>query len=168
MLRFSLGEKHSEHLQIIAHDLARNLNSQIEPLCDEITRAFDEILLPAHSKPEVDGEWHAVIFHPRALRMLGIIVSRAFVGEELCRDERFTKTIASFANGVIIQFFILQIIPGEYLKSQLAKIMPQRRRVAALREMVRKPVLGRLEDIENNTVNPDVSYLTQLDDLQVI
>lgn len=141
---------------MVAHDLARNLNSQVEPLLDEICYIFDDIFLPLANKPDVDGQWHTVHLHPIVLRMIGITVSRAFVGKELCRDETFTKTIAQFANGVIMQLFILQVIPGEYVKTQLAKVLPQRKRIAALREMVRIPVLRRVEEIQNGKVNDEV------------
>lgn len=155
LLRFSLGEKHSEHLPGVALDLARNLNSHIQPLFNEITQCFDRIFLPPNSKPEIDGEWHSLVFHPTVLRVIGITVSRAFVGD-LCSDEDFTKTIAGFATGVILQLFALQIIPGEYLKTQAAKVMPQRRRIATLREMVRKLVMARLEDIEAEITDAEV------------
>lgn len=67
-----------------------------------------------------------------------------------------------------MQLFILKVVPGEYLKSQLAKILPQRKRVAALREMVREPVLARLENIKRGTVDAnDYTVLGKIVDMVV-
>ena len=82
--------------------------------------------------------------HPSTLSAIGRIITRILVGAKYTTLPAWTSTLAGFANGIIIQSFLLRKIPRLFLPL-IAPLLNTSRRVAKLRALILPDVRALIE-----------------------
>ncbi|KFY44346.1 hypothetical protein V494_01518, partial [Pseudogymnoascus sp. VKM F-4513 (FW-928)] len=112
-----LGHDNTDIIHVVRTDLTRSVDAMIAPLKQEIHLTLSQNFLPSTTPPQVveDEEWYPLTVHPSTLSSIGRITTRILVGKKYTTLPAWTTTLAGFANGIIIQSFILKHIPRAIL-----------------------------------------------------
>lgn len=92
------------HEHIIHKNLARNLNTFIPDLADEVQVASDDFF-------GMQEEWHSINLLDSFMKLVPRLTNRMFVGKPLCRNKDFLSNMEGFTNDVIRGFFLFPLIP---------------------------------------------------------
>jgi hypothetical protein len=139
-----LGHDNTDIIHLVRTDLTRSVDAMIAPLKSEIHLTLSThflppstppVLLPSSRGSEEEEEWYPLTVHPSTLSAIGRIITRILVGRKYTLLSAWTTTLAGFANGIIIQSFLLRKIP-RVLLPLIAPLFNTTRRVAKLRALI--------------------------------
>lgn len=128
----------------------------IAPLKDEIHLTLSTHFLPPSTPPTLlSGEqWYPLTVHPSTLSAIGRITTRILVGAKYTTLPAWTTTLAGFANGIIIQSFLLRKLPRAIIPL-IAPFFNTTRRVAKLRALILPDVRALLANPPTPGTYPD-------------
>lgn len=92
------------HEHVIHRNLARNLNSLIPDLSDEICRNVDELFGMQH-------EWRSFNLLDFFMKLILKTTNHMLVGEPLCQNQDYLDNILGFTNDVIRGFLLFPLTP---------------------------------------------------------
>lgn len=92
------------HEHVVHKNLARNLNTLIPDLNDEICHDVDEMF-------GMSEEWKEINVFNMFLKIIPKITNRMLVGEPLCRNDEYLDSMAGFTNDVIRGLLIFGLTP---------------------------------------------------------
>ncbi|KFZ15790.1 hypothetical protein V502_05410 [Pseudogymnoascus sp. VKM F-4520 (FW-2644)] len=143
-----LGHDNTDIIHLVRTDLTRSVDAMIAPLKSEIHTSLSANFLPPSTAPTVldNEEWYPLTVHPSTLSAIGRITTRILVGAKYTTLPAWTDTLAGFANGIIIQSFLLRNLP-RCIIPLIAPLFNTTRRVAKLRALI-------LPDVRALLANP--------------
>ncbi|CAK4033384.1 P450 monooxygenase [Lecanosticta acicola] len=144
-----LGKLYHEH--VIHRNLARKLQVIIPEIWDEVQACFNDLW------GNDTEEWKDIVVFESITAMVARLSNRLLVGLPLCRNEKFLKANAAFAQDVINCLIANQLIP-DILKSVLMPIaaLPNNYHYWQTRKYTLPIIKQRIADIEEQERNPDV------------
>ncbi|OBT66800.1 hypothetical protein VE03_04114 [Pseudogymnoascus sp. 23342-1-I1] len=151
-----LGHDNTDIIHLVRTDLTRAVDAMIAPLKDEIHTSLSLHFLPPSTRPTtISGEaWYPLTVHPSTLTAIGRITTRILVGAKYTLLPAWTTTLAGFANGIIIQSFLLRNLPRR-LVPFIAPLFNTTRRVAKLRALILPDVRALLANPPTPGTYPD-------------
>ncbi|KAL9122025.1 MAG: hypothetical protein Q9187_001417 [Circinaria calcarea] len=151
------------HTGITGHDLAMEnlIRRDVGRLLDRVYTVFDDEALKAITDQIGSCE---VILLPEVVRIIIKISQRVFVGEELCQDQRWLKTITDCTSGAFGSITILwqyKWIMRPLVAWQLPGLRAIHKHRADARKLLKPVVEKRLEAMENTSFKllPDLIQL---------
>jgi len=99
------------HVKIIKKDVTFKLNTWIPMMVEETELAMDRYFTKYVTASESYGGWQKVPIFQVFLKAIAQTSSRIFVGEEICREEKYLDAVTSFATLVLPTAAIVKIIP---------------------------------------------------------
>ncbi|KAG6009125.1 hypothetical protein E4U21_003194 [Claviceps maximensis] len=124
--------------EIAQRELTKKLNKVTQPLNEEMALAMSEILTESE-------DWHTVNLKDVALYLVTRTSSRVFLGEELCRDEKWIKVTREYSVAAFEAMEKMLVWPSP-LRPIISRFLPTCRRAASLIKDARDcmaPVLER-------------------------
>ncbi|KFY89950.1 hypothetical protein V498_06241 [Pseudogymnoascus sp. VKM F-4517 (FW-2822)] len=151
-----LGHDNTDIIHLVRTDLTRSVDAMIAPLKDEIHLTLSTHFLPPSTPPTLlSGEqWYPLTVHPSTLSAIGRITTRILVGAKYTTLPAWTTTLAGFANGIIIQSFLLRKLPRAIIPL-IAPFFNTTRRVAKLRALILPDVRALLANPPTPGTYPD-------------
>ncbi|OBT75677.1 hypothetical protein VF21_05186 [Pseudogymnoascus sp. 05NY08] len=143
-----LGHDNTDIIHLVRTDITRSVDAMIDPLKDEIHTTLSLHFLPPTTAATVidNEEWYPLTVHPSTLTAIGRITTRILVGKKYTTLPAWTDTLAGFANGIIIQSFLLKHL-WRPIVPLIAPLFNTTRRVAKLRALI-------LPDVRALLANP--------------
>lgn len=109
--------KNNLHFRTLQEKLTPHLNHLTAPMQDELNYAIEKDL------PKCDGEWVAIKPYHSILRLVSRISARIFLGQPLCRDERWLEISTEFTENVFVSLVILRLFP-RFLHGLISYFIP--------------------------------------------
>ncbi|KXX81153.1 Ent-kaurene oxidase [Madurella mycetomatis] len=148
------GHEH-EMSALIRRDIARLLDRVYDTVEDEAKRAVAAQIGPCE-------DWTPIVLLPRVVQMIINISQRVFVGEPLCRDERWVQCITQCTAGAfqsVPKLWPYHWLMRPFVAWRLSELRSVRKHRIEAKKLL-KPILEkRLEDMKSEKFEPPADLI---------
>ncbi|PKY06745.1 cytochrome P450 [Aspergillus campestris IBT 28561] len=123
------------HTETIQKRLTPAIGRLIPRIISELDHAFDVEL------PPCEGTFVAINPYEIFLRLIARVSSRVFIGDELCRDEKWLQASIDYTKDIFMTIALLRPVPG-FLQPFVGRLLPCSRRLDRQLAYVKKELLG--------------------------
>nr|GAT51170.1 predicted protein [Mycena chlorophos] len=140
---------------LIKRELTKTVGTLNEEIIEEIIKSTDDL----YGGSETAGEWRERYVFDSLARAVGRVVSRVFVGAELCSNMEYVNAGTNFSKMVSISSYILHLFP-EFLKPAVSILvtLPSKYYARICMKHLEPLVAQRIKDMRAKAADPTYAW----------